>query len=176
MIWSWGSDSTSTFCARGRNVAAKADQFAADGEVIDHLGIVARRIGRDRGPGQTHEIGGAAKFLQARVILEKRLQRDGRGEGVLLDAGGGEFKDALVDGVEEMLGLDQRGDAVIDIVVGQNRAQKLLLGLDIVRQDVGFGCGGRQDCRSVASSFMLCPLSGIVGIWPAGSEWPQNPD
>jgi hypothetical protein len=39
-----------------------------------------------------------------------------------------------VHGLEEMLGLDDRRDAVEDIVVGQDRAQKLLLGLDVVGQ------------------------------------------
>ena len=41
-------------------------------------------------------------------------------------------------GIEEMFGLHQRRDAVIDIVVGQNRAQKLLFRLDIMRKHVSF--------------------------------------
>ncbi len=127
----------------GRDVAAERDQFAPHGEVVDHLGIVARGIGRDRGPGEAGEIGGAAQFLQPRIILEKGLERDRRGERVLLDAGGGDLEDAGVDGIVEMLGADQRGDAVIDVVVGQDHAQKLLFGLDIVRQSLGVRDGRR---------------------------------
>ena len=36
-----------------------------------------------------------------------------------------------------MLGLHEGGDAVIDVVIGQDRAQQLLLGLDVVGQDFG---------------------------------------
>jgi hypothetical protein len=44
--------------------------------------------------------------------------------------------------IEEMLGLHQGGDTVEDIVVGQDRAQKLLLGFDVVGQRIGFGARG----------------------------------
>ena len=129
----------------GGNVAAKADQLAADGEVIDHLGIVAGGIGADGRTGQTHQIGGAAEFLEACVILEEGLHRHGRGKRIFLDAGGGAFEDAGVNGVKEMFRPHQRGDAVIDIVIGQDRAQKLLFSLDIMGQGVGFRSCGRQD-------------------------------
>ncbi len=78
----------------GRDVLAKRDQFAADRQIIDHLGIVARGKGRDRSPGEAGEIGGAAQFLEALVVLQERLQRHRRGQRVLGDPGGGNFVDA----------------------------------------------------------------------------------
>ena len=132
----------------GGNIAAKGDKFAPHGKVIDHLGIVAGGVGRDRGAGEADEIGGAAEFLEALVILEEGFHRDGACQGVFLDAGGGAFEDALVDRVVEMFCLHEAGDAVIDIVIGQDRAQKLLLGLDIMRQDLGFGGRGGGQHRA----------------------------
>jgi hypothetical protein len=126
-------------CSLGGDVAAKLDQFAPDRQVIDHLCIVACRIGRDRRSGQPHQIGRAAEFFQPLVVFQEGLQGDRRRQRVLLDPGGGNLEDALVDGVEEMLGLYQRGQAVKDIVVGEDRAKELLLGLDVVRQDFGLG-------------------------------------
>ena len=110
------------------------DEFAPDGEVVDDLGVVARREGRDRGAGEAGEVGGAAEFLQPLVILEEGLQRHRRGERVLRDVRGARLEDPRVDGLVEMLGLQIAGDAVEDVVVGQDRAEKLLLGLDVVGQ------------------------------------------
>ncbi len=121
------------------DVAAKLDQLAPDRQIIDHLRIVFRGIGRNRCPREAHKIGRATQFLQARVVFEKGLQRHRRGKRVLLDARGRNFEDALVHGIKEMLGLHLGRNAVIDIIVGQNRAQKLLFSLDIVRQDFGLG-------------------------------------
>ena len=41
---------------RGREILAEADQLAPQREVMDHLRIVARRIGRDRRAGETRQI------------------------------------------------------------------------------------------------------------------------
>ena len=60
----------------GRDIAAKLDQFPPHGEVVDHLGIIARRIGRDRGPGKAHKVSWPAKLFQAGVVIKKGLQRD----------------------------------------------------------------------------------------------------
>ena len=61
----------------GRNIPAQGDKFAAYRKIINHLRIVARGIGGNRGAGQTHQISGSAKFAQAGIIVEKRFQRDG---------------------------------------------------------------------------------------------------
>jgi hypothetical protein len=41
-----------------------------------------------------------------------------------------------MDRFEEMFGTDKCGNTVKDVVVGEDRAQELLLGLDIVRQSL----------------------------------------
>ena len=56
----------------GGDVATQFDQLAADRQIIDHLGIVACGKGRDRSPGETGEIGGAAQFLEAFVVFHER--------------------------------------------------------------------------------------------------------
>jgi hypothetical protein len=123
------------------DVAAERDEFAPHRKVVDHLRIVARREGRDRRPGKAHEIGRPAQLAQPRIVLQEGLERHRRGESVLLDARDRDLVDAAVDGVEEMLGLHDRCDAVVDLVAGQDRAQKLLLGLDIMGQRLGGGFG-----------------------------------
>ena len=133
----------------GRNIAPQRDKLAAHGQIIDHLGIVACRKGRNRGPRQTGQIGRPAQLAQPQIIFQKGFQRDRRGQRVLLDARSGNLEDAGVNGVEEMFGPHQRRNAVIDIVVGQDDAQQLLLGFDVMGQDVGFGHHrhGRTDRR-----------------------------
>ena len=120
-------------CLRA-DVPAQCDQLAPDSEVIDHLGIIAHRIGRDGRCSQRYQIGWPAKGAQTFVLLQKRLERDRRGQRVLLDARGADVIDSGVNRVVEMLGPDDRCGPVIQIVVGQQRAQKLLFGFDVMRQ------------------------------------------
>ena len=114
----------------GRDVVAQPDQFAAQREFADHLRVVARGIGRHRRTGQARQIGRPAQFLQPRVLFHERLDRHRARQRVPGDALGAKFVDAAVDRVEEMLGLDDPGDRIEHVVVGQERAQKLLLRLD----------------------------------------------
>lgn len=103
---------------------------------VDQLRIVARGEGRDRGTGEAREVGGTAQFLEPLVIFHERLDRHRRGERVLRDALFGDVVDAPVHGFVEMLGPHDLRHAVIDLVVRQNRAEKLLFGLDIMRDAV----------------------------------------
>ena len=80
------------------------DQIAAHGQIVDHLRIIAHGKGADRGTRKTGKIGGATKFFEALVVFHKRLERDGAGQIVFGDTGGGNVKDARVHGVVEMLG------------------------------------------------------------------------
>ena len=43
--------------------------------------------------------------------------------------------DAPVQVLEEMLGLEEVGDAVVGVVVDEDRAEQRLLGVDVVRGD-----------------------------------------
>ncbi len=133
----------------GRDVAPKSDQRTPDRKIVDHLRIVARGEGRDRGPREPREIRRTAQLLQTGIVLEKRLERHRRGQRVLGDARGRHLVDACVHRVEEMAFVDDGRDPVVDLVVRQDRAQKLLLGLDVVRQ--------RVDAAIVLSAFADCP-------------------
>ena len=112
---------------------AEADQLAADGEVVEELGVVAGGEERDRGAGEADEVGGAAELGEAGIVFEEGLDGDGRGQRVLADALGRDLEDAGVDGVEEVRRLHDAGDAVVDVVVDEERAEQRLLGLDVVR-------------------------------------------
>ena len=125
-----------------RDVAPQRDQVAAYGQIIDHLRVIAHRKGRDRSTCKTGKIGRTAKLLQPLVVFHERLERHRRGKIVLGDARGGDFEYAGMYGVVEMARADDRGDAVVDVVIGENRTQKLLLGLD--RMGHGFGCLHRE--------------------------------
>ena len=51
---------------------AEGDQLAADREVVDQLGVVARSEERDRGAGEADEVGRAAEFGEAGVVRRRR--------------------------------------------------------------------------------------------------------
>ncbi len=118
------------------DVAAKPHEFAPHREVVDHLRVVARGEGRDGGAREPGEIGRPAQFLQRLILFQIGLEGDRRGQRVLLDARDRHLEYALVDRFEEMLALHQAGDAVVDVVVGQDRAEQLLFGLDVVRKRI----------------------------------------
>ena len=68
------------------------------------------------------------------------------------DALGGDLEDAGVHRVEEVRRLHDAGDAVVDVVVDEERAEQRLLGLDVVRQARGLGVERRG--RSVGHEFL----------------------
>ena len=92
------------------------------------------------------EIAGAVQLPQRRVLLEQQLQRHRVGQLApcyLLYAA---IVDPGVDGLEEVLRLKELADAVVGVVVDQDRAEQRLLGLDVVRLDAEgsgiVGCHG----------------------------------
>ena len=64
---------------------------------------------------------------------QKGLQRDRSGDLAHPDQAAGGLKDGLMDRLEEVLGLEKIRNPVERVVVDQDRAQKALLRLDIVR-------------------------------------------
>jgi hypothetical protein len=134
-----------------RDRGAQPDERAAHGEVVDQLRVVARGTGGDGRQLQLHEVFRAAELLQPADIGGEVLQRRGVGGEPLGDARGRHLEDLAMDGVEEMVGFDQRFDPVEHVVGGQDRAQKLLLGLDVVGQGalaiVGCGAVGCRTAR-----------------------------
>ena len=109
---------------------ADADQFAAERQIVDQVGVGLRLRREGRCDlHQLHQINGAADFLDAAVAGEALFQRDAVGKiaaGDQFRAGG---EDAPVHRIEEVLVLQVRGDAVVGFVVEQDRAQQRLLGL-----------------------------------------------
>ena len=71
----------------------------------------------------------------------------GRRERVLADALARDLEDAGVHRVEEVRRLHDAGDAVVDVVVDEQRAEQRLLGLDVVGQRLRLGVERRR--RSV---------------------------
>ncbi len=121
------------------DLGAELHQLAALVHLVDHLRIVARGERADRGTGEAGQIGRTAQFLQPLVIGEEGLQRDRRGQHVGRDPLLGERVDAFMHRFVEMRRLDDLRDPVVDLVVGQDRAEELLLGFDVVRHA---GLGG----------------------------------
>ena len=64
------------------------------------------------------------------------------------------FPDAPVHGVIEMLGPDDRGGLIKQVVIGQDRTQKLLFGLNIGGQF--FWCRGGHSRRVHLRYFIHC--------------------
>ena len=67
------------------------------------------------------------------IGVEEGLQRHRRGDLAGADQVARELVDLLVDRLEEMLRLEEVGDAVERLVVDQDGAQQRLFRLDIVR-------------------------------------------
>ena len=119
------------------DVLAQRDQFPAQREFADHPRIVPCRIGRHRRPGQPRQIGRPAQFLEPGVMFHERLDRHWRGKRVAGDPFRAQIEDAAMHGVIEMFAPDQPGHRIEHVVVGQQRAQKLLFGLDLDERVLG---------------------------------------
>ena len=123
------------------HVLADADQAAPDGEVVDGAAVIlgvddGGRLGREA--GQILRDGDAAEI----VVAEKRLQGDRRRHLAGLDEAGRHLVDAPVQLLEEMHRLEEVRDAVIGVVVDEDRPEKRLLGVDVVRRHPVFGRDG----------------------------------
>ena len=152
------------------DVLADHDQLAADGEVVDELGVVAGGEERDRGAGEADEVGGAAELLEAGVLLEEGLDGDRGGQRVAADALGGDLEDAGVHRVEEVRRLHDAGDPVVDVVVDEERAEQRLLGLDVVRQALR----GSASSAAVVPSAMSLSLRRAVIAGPRARASPRT--
>ncbi len=119
----------------GGDLAADADQVAAQGQVEDRAGVVAD-IGGGRGAvDQVGQVAQAAQFLEGRIVLELVRQQDGLGQLALADMGLDRLEQPLVEGLVEVAALQAVGQALIGRVVVQQHAQQRLFGLQVVRRD-----------------------------------------
>ena len=129
---------------------AEIDELAAQIEVVHRL---AERRGIDhvhRRRRQAGEVGGTAGRLHVLVLLDVGLQRDGAHDLAALDQPRQRIEQLAVQGIGEVLGPQELGDALVGGVVDQDGAQQRLLRLEIVRRlaqaDV-FGAGQARDVR-----------------------------
>ena len=114
------------------------DKIAAQRQIIDRLRIVADVEDRHCGAREPCEVGRTADLCNAFVRFEKRLESHGRREGVFLDAPRCDFVNARVERIIEMMRFDDRGDAVEDVVVHQERAKERLFGFDVMGRRLNF--------------------------------------
>ena len=141
-------------CGAVRDVFADLDQLAAHGEVMDQLRIVPCRKGRDCRARKFDEVGRAAQFLQTSIILEVGFQRNRRGERVHRNPRFCGFEDAAVHWIVEVIFGDHGCDFVKDFVVRQDRAEKLLLSLNRMRDWVF--CCRFDPCCVECCKFVHC--------------------
>ena len=116
------------------HVLADADQLPAQRQIVDVAAVV---LGVDDGGGGAGEVAEVARAIgidERRVAVERRLQGQRRRDLAAFDEGEDRLVDAPVNRLAEMLGLQERGNAIRRLVVDQHGAKQGLLGLDIVRQ------------------------------------------
>ena len=101
----------------------------------------------------------------------KRLQRDRRRELVGADQAAGKLENALMDRLEEMLRLEEVGDAVERLVIDEDGAEQRLLGLDIVRRRAErrlrrglLACGRIEYWHGPIKESQLWPICGVAEI------------
>ena len=117
------------------HVLADHDQLATRVEIVDGTAVVAR-VDDGRGiDGELAKIHGHGRGGVDRLgRLEKGPQRD----RCRLLAGGDQLRqrleDLLVQGVVEVVRLEEARDAVVGLVVDEDGAEQRLLGLEVVRR------------------------------------------
>ena len=144
-------------------ILADADQVPADREVVHRAAIILRvDDGRGLG-GKAGEIlrdRHAAEILVAHEGLHGRRRRDLAG----LDQAGCHFVDPPVQVLEEMLRLEEVRDAVIGVVIHQDRAEQSLFRVDIAGRRPVFR-GGRLNTgdQGVGAGHLLLRRQGRAG-------------
>ena len=115
------------------HVLADPDQVAAQRQFVDGAPVV---LGIDDGGGFRGEAGEVLADRHAADVgigRQEGLQRDRGSHLAHPDQTAGGLKDGLMDRLEEVLRLEKIRNPVERVVVDQDRAQKALLRLDIVR-------------------------------------------
>lgn len=119
---------------RGRgDVAADADQVAAQGQVVDRRAVVRRVRGGRRAVDQVGQIADAAQFLEGGVAAELFRQQYGLRELALADVVRDRLEQPLVERLVEVLRLQVVAQPFEGGVVVQKSAQQRLFSLDVGR-------------------------------------------
>ncbi len=115
------------------HLLAELDELAAQKEVVDDLAVIGGVDDADHRGGQSDEVLRAADLAEGGVLVELTFEGHRVGDLAALDQRADGREDAAVERIEEVLGPQELVDAVEDLVVDQDRAQKRLLGLVVVR-------------------------------------------
>ena len=103
----------------------------------------------------------------SRSTRQECFERDWRRQLAGADQAAGELENALMDRLEEVLGLEEIRDAIKRLVIDEDRAEQCLLGLDIVRRHAERGfrrsllaCGRIEYCHGPDQGICLWPIWG----------------
>src|SRR6185503_12459967 len=105
------------------------------------------RLGRDAG-----EVLARVQARDVEVGWQEGLQRDGARDFAGANEACGKLVDLRVDRFEEMLRLEEIGDAVERLVIDEDRTQQRLLRLDVVRSSAEDRCILRGLTRGLLAS------------------------
>ena len=154
------------------HVLADGDQVAADREVIDGPAVVLGIDDGRRFGGQPRQILVDGQAGDIEVRRQEGLQRHRGRQLAGADQAAAKLEDALVDRLEEMLRLEEVGNAVKRLVIDEDGAEQRLLGLDIVRRRAERGFRGsllardRIDCcHGPDQGICVWPICGHSTSW-----------
>ena len=104
------------------HLLADRDQVAADREVVDGAAVILGIDDGRRFGGEPRQILIERQAGDVEVRRQERLQRHRRGELVGADQAAGQFVNAPMDRLEEMLRLEEVGNPVERLVIDQDSA------------------------------------------------------
>ena len=113
---------------------ADADERAPQREVVDRAAVVGGVDDRGRLGREPGEILARVQPADVEVGRQEGLERDRRRALAGAHQRGDVLVDLLMQRLEEMLGLEEVGDAIVRLVIDEDRAEQRLLDLDIVRR------------------------------------------
>ncbi len=157
---------------------ADVDQLATQPSVVDRAAVVAGVDDADHGGEELGQVGGAADFLQDAGVLELRLQGDGVGKLPGLHPPRDRLVDPAVDRIGEMLRGEELRDALIRLVVGEQRA-RAAPAPPVGWREGGGGKGRKAASRWCSRRHLSAPCNGThpYRLWTAvdsGSKWPPR--
>ena len=154
------------------HVLADRDQIAADREIVDGAAVILGIDDRRRLGGEPRQILIDRQAGDVEVRRQERLQRHRRRDLAGADQPAGKLENALVDRLEEMLRLEEVGDAVERLVIDEDGAEQRLLGLDIVRRRAErrfrgslLACGRIESGHGPDQRNRVWPICGSAEIW-----------
>ena len=116
------------------HASANVDQFAPQREIVNEAGVVDDFGSEGGGIEQVGQVSRAADLRQPPITLEMLAKRDPIGDATARDEPVQHFEDCAVGGGVKVTRFQDVGDALLGIVVEQDRAQNGHFGLQVMRQ------------------------------------------